>query len=208
MEEFMRKRIFSLISLLTVTVAFAQLSLNNEAVIKMVGAGLSDPIVVSTVQSSPGQYNTSPEGLIGLKKAGVGDSIIAAILSKKAGSAGVTYTAATPPAPPMNSDDPNAPHEAGIYIYDAKAEDRKMTELDPSVYSQGKTGGALASAYTYGIVKAKAKAIIRSARSNARVTDPNVSFYFYFEQTSAGLSHSSSGGGTTTPNEFTLLPST
>lgn len=201
----MRTQLFGLLLLLAVPAAFAQSTMNNEAVIKMVKAGLSNSIIVSTVQSSPGQYNTSPDGLIALKNAGVDDTVIAALISKNSGAA-VTYTAAVAPASPANSDDPNAAHEAGIYIYDAKATDHKMFELEPSVYSQGKTGGALASAYTYGIVKAKSKAIIRSAHSNARVTDPNVSFYFYFEQKSAGLSNASSDRGTTTtPNEFTLL---
>lgn len=197
----MRKPFLFFVSLLASQAIFAQQSMNNEAVIKMVKAGLADPIVISTIQSAAGQYDISSDGLIALKNAGVDDAVIAAVVSKKAGP-GMTYTSA-----PANPDDPNATHEAGIYIYDAaRAADHKMIELDPSVYSQAKTGGALATAYTYGIVKAKAKAIIRSAHSNARVTDPNVSFYFFFEQTSAGLSHaSSSGGTTTTPNEFTLL---
>jgi len=78
--------------------------------------------------------------------------------------------------------------------------------LEPSVYSQGKSGGFLASAMTYGIAKIKMKAVLRGAHANARVSDPQPVFYFYFETKSAGLSQSSSPfGGTSTPNEYTLL---
>jgi hypothetical protein len=91
-------------------------------------------------------------------------------------------------------------------VVSEKDADHKMTMLEPSVYSQGKVGGVFASAMTYGIAKAKIKAVIRDAHSNARVTDPGVVFYFYFEKQGAGLSNASSPfGGTSTPNEYTLL---
>jgi len=202
----MRNRLLILVAVLAMPAAFAQQTLNNAAIVKMTKAGLSDSIVVSAIQSSPGQFNTSTDSLIALKQAGVDDTVIAAIFAKNSG-ASLAAGSATPTPSPANPDDPNASHEAGIYIYDTKAADHKMSELEPSVYSQGKTGGQFASAYTYGIVKAKTKAVIRSAHSNARVTDPNVSFYFYFEKTSSGLGNASSpyGGTSTTPNEFTLL---
>ena len=78
--------------------------------------------------------------------------------------------------------------------------------LEPSVYTQGKTGGVFASAMTYGIAKIKMKAVLRGAHANARVSDTQPVFYFYFEEQSAGLSHASTPfGGTSTPNEYTLL---
>ena len=202
----MNRHAFILVLILAPSLALTQQSMNNEALIKMIKAGLSDSIVVSTIQSSPGQYTTTPDALIALQKAGVDDAVIAAILAKNAGLAAAPAANSTTPTA-ANRDDPSSPHEAGIYIYDAKAADHKMTELDPSVYSQGKTGGMFASAYTYGIVKAKTKAVLRSAHSNARVADPSAVFYFYFEMTSAGLGNASasSRATTTSPNEFTLL---
>ena len=81
-----------------------------------------------------------------------------------------------------------------------------MSMLEPSVYSQGKTGGLFATAITYGIAKASIKAVIRNAHSNVRVVDPNAVFYFFFEMQNAGLSESQKPfGGTSTPNEYTLL---
>jgi hypothetical protein len=106
-----------------------------------------------------------------------------------------------------NPDDPAAFHEAGIYVFSADAPaGSKMAMLEPSVYSQEKMGGGLAFALTYGIAKMKMKAVIRGAHSNLRLIDAQPTFYFYFEQTRAGLSNSSLAfGGTSTPNEYTLL---
>ena len=204
----MRTKPLMFVCLTTVPAVFAQQGLNNDAVIKLVKAGLSDMVVVSTVQGSPGQYDTSVDGLLALKGAGVHDTIIAAIFARGSGGATPANTigavGATKPA--ANPDDPTYQHEAGIWIYSEKASGPKMTELEPSVYSQGKMGGVFGSAMTYGIVKAKTKAVIRSAHSNARISDAGANFYFYFEQQSAGLSNASSRfGGTSTPNEYTLL---
>jgi hypothetical protein len=98
---------------------------------------------------------------------------------------------------------PDAPHEAGIYLFTKTDAGPQMTQLEPAVYTQGKTGGILASAMTYGIAKMKTKNVVRGASAQLRCPDPTPVFYFYFEKTSAGLSNSSSGNST--PNEFTMI---
>ncbi|HEX4038240.1 MAG TPA: hypothetical protein VHX37_09290 [Acidobacteriaceae bacterium] len=62
--------------------AVCQQTMNNDAVIRMVKAGLSDDIVVSTINASSGQYSTTPDALIALKQAGVSEKVIAAIVTK------------------------------------------------------------------------------------------------------------------------------
>ncbi|HEY0797421.1 MAG TPA: hypothetical protein VGD64_16730 [Acidisarcina sp.] len=199
----MRKYFLAGTLLLVAPWTVAQQGMNNDAVIKMAKAGLSDQLVISSIQSQPGQYNTSIDGLIALKSAGIHDGIIAAMISKGSSAAAPTATAQQAST---NVDDPNSPHEAGIWVYSIKSSGPKLVELEPSVYSQGKTGGVFASAMTYGIAKIKMKAVIRNARSNTRVNDPGAVFYFYFEQQAAGLSNASSPfGGTSTPNEYSLL---
>jgi hypothetical protein len=79
-----------------------------------------------------------------------------------------------------------------------------MVMLEPTVYTQGKSGGVFKSAMTYGIAKVKWKAVVRNAHANVQISDANAVFYFYFEEKSEGLSHASFGG-TSTPNEFTLV---
>jgi hypothetical protein len=198
-ENLMRKQVFILILFLVVPAAFSQQALDNNAILRMVKAGLGDSLVISKVQSSPGQYDTSTDGLIALKSAGVHDAVIAAMFSKSSAAGAPVVVGAAPAATAvaMDPDDPNSPHEAGIWIYSLKASGHKLSELEPSVYSQG---------MTYGLSNVKTKAVIRNAHANAHISDPNASFYFYFEKQAAGLSNASTPfGGTSTPNEYTLL---
>ena len=60
---------------------------------------------------------------------------------------------------------------------------------------------------TYGIAKIKMKAVLRGAHANARVSDTQPVFYFYFEEQSAGLEPCLHAvrRHTNTPNEYTLL---
>jgi len=95
-------------------------------------------------------------------------------------------------------------NDPGIYMYAETKNGLHMVILEPTVYSQGKSGGMFKSAMTYGIAKMKWKAVVRGAHANVRSSDSKMAFYFFFEESNAGLSHASFGG-TTTPNEFTLL---
>jgi PDZ domain-containing protein len=79
----MRKTILTLALLVIGPLLFAQQTLNNDAVIKLVKAGLSDDLIVTTINAKPGTYDTSADGLIALKAAGVSDKVVSAIVQKK-----------------------------------------------------------------------------------------------------------------------------
>jgi hypothetical protein len=87
----------------------AQQALNNETVIKLVKAGLSDDVTVTTINASTGSYDISPDGLIALKSAGASDKIIAAI---------VTRSSAAPS--PASSVDSSPPTEEGTSVGSGK----------------------------------------------------------------------------------------
>jgi hypothetical protein len=78
--------------LLLASALSAQETITNDSVIKMVKAGLSQDLIVTTINSSPGDYDTSTNALIALKRAGAGDKVIAAVVVKASG-------ASTAPAP-------------------------------------------------------------------------------------------------------------
>src|SRR5215471_6546743 len=90
-------RLFLLI-MTVLAIASGQTLLNNEAVIKMVKAGLSEDIVVSTIKSQPGAFTTTPDDLIALKTAGATDKIIAAMIEKNSVGGAATAASTTPPA--------------------------------------------------------------------------------------------------------------
>ena len=98
----MRKYILAIVFLAISPLLYAQLALNNEAVIKLVKAGLSDDLIITTINMMPGSYDTSPDGLIALKSAGASDKVVGAIVTKASATAPPppVPVAPTPPPPP------------------------------------------------------------------------------------------------------------
>jgi hypothetical protein len=180
--------------------------LTNHDINEMVSLGLSDDVVIDKIHAAEAtDFDTSIEGLKSLKAAKVSDTIIRAMINPHTTTAGNPGSAADQKEPAkVDPNDPNSLHDPGIYMYAKTRDGTKMLMLEPTVYSQGKSGGVFKSAMTYGIAKMKWKAVVEGPHANLKSSDSGMVFYFYFEDASAGLGHASFGG-TTTPNEFTLL---
>jgi hypothetical protein len=205
------------------------LTVNN--VVAMVEAGLSDDVIIARLRKEDKPFDLSPEDLIRLKKAKVSDAVLKVMMDPKANpgpaatqspqpvvmqrpmvagisvssSSGATPAAGTSTAGDQN--DPLVPHDSGIYLY-TKDRDGKpqMIVLERAAYQGSKTGGMLGSALTYGIKKAKTKAVIPGSRAGIRVADPSPVFYFYFDDKQAGLGKTYFGvGSLSNPNQFVLL---
>lgn len=105
----MMRTILTTITLLVFSqLASAQQALNNDSVTKLVKAGLSDDVIVTTINASPGTYDTSANGLISLKSAGASDKVISAIVVKNSSPAPAAQPAAAA-APQPDSAAPAAP---------------------------------------------------------------------------------------------------
>ncbi|MHB1672864.1 MAG: hypothetical protein ACYCSP_01300 [Acidobacteriaceae bacterium] len=79
----MKTRIIFVILAICLGVASAQQFTNtNDSVIKMVKAGMSDSIVISTIDSQPAHFSLTANDLIALKQAGVSDAVMAAMIAK------------------------------------------------------------------------------------------------------------------------------
>ncbi len=179
--------------------------LTNADVIRMTQLKFGDSVVIAKIKASSCRFDIGMEALSKLKEAGVSDSIIQVMVE-----VGAAHNAATEAkskeAPPVDPNDPRTPHPAGIYWLSKEARDKGLVQLEPTVYSGGKTGGVLASAMTYGLAKTKWKAVVRSKQANQRIAEEKPEFWFYFESATHGLGH---GGaywiaGATSPNEFVL----
>ncbi len=72
--------------------------LTNDDVIGLVKSGLAESVVVSSIKSQPGNYDTSPAGLIAMHKAGVSPAEMDAIMAVTNGTASepAVGAAATP----------------------------------------------------------------------------------------------------------------
>src|SRR5260370_7777152 len=81
------------VALASGTLASAQEVLTNESVVGMVKAGLPDSVIIQKIRSASRKFDTSTDGLIKLKRAGVPDKVIEAMGSEP--GAPPTATAAT-----------------------------------------------------------------------------------------------------------------
>lgn len=161
----MRKSLFAVLFLFFCPILIAQQALNNEAVIKMVKAGLSEDVIVSTVNSSPGSYDTTADGLIALKGAGVTDKIVGAMIAR---ASGIAPAAAAPVA--TGSALPAGIDEVGVYYKDKSG---VWQALMPEIVNF-KSGGAMKKFMTQGIVKGDVNGHISGKHGKTQVTFPAV----------------------------------
>ncbi len=161
----MRKGLFAIIALACCTLLPAQKALNNDEVIKLVKAGLSDDLIVSTIYANPGTYNTSADGLIALKSSGASDKVISAIVLKASGSTPAATTAA--PAATAQGLPPGI-DEVGVYY---KNKSGAWTSLMPEIVNF-KTGGVMKSILSEGFVKGDINGHVQGAHAKLSVTFP------------------------------------
>jgi hypothetical protein len=105
-----------------------------------VKAGLSDDLIVTTINGSVGNYDTSANGLIALKGAGASDKVVSAIVIKMTGAGAPT---SAPPPPPADAPKPlfhSADGKTRIYVTD-----HPIFESNSMVKAEGDRHGASAA---------------------------------------------------------------
>jgi hypothetical protein len=163
----MRKHLLLLALLALCPILTAQQAMNNDAVLKLVKAGLSDDVIVTTINSSAGTYDTSANGIIALKQGGASDKVIAAVVMKASGATPAPAAAATAEsghALPAGIDD------IGVYYKDKSG---AWVSLMPEIVNF-KSGGVLKSFATDGIVKGDTNGHVQGAHAKTQVTFPVV----------------------------------
>lgn len=171
-----------------VATLFAQDVLNNDSVIKLVGAGLSEDMVVNVVNTQPGKYSLNPDDLIALKKAGVSEKVISAMLAKGGASHGAKREDTPVPrvdAVAGNNGLPVVPAEPGLYYFRGT----QAVAVEGQVVSFARTGSLLASGVTLGIKSRKTNVQIAGRKASLSVSERPV---FYFR--SAGANEAAGGG--------------
>lgn len=160
----MKTRIILVFCATCLCVASAQqLLMNNDSVTKMVKAGMSDGIIISTINSQPAHFALSANDLIALKSAGVSDSVMAAMISKSSSSASTGSRAGVPIGANIGS----FPTDIGVY-YKLKG---VYTEIEPEIVNV-KTGGFLKTLATDGIVKPDVNGHLDGIHSTTSVANP------------------------------------
>jgi hypothetical protein len=175
----MRKAFLLCILLFLCPILFAQEAMNNNAIIKLVKAGLSEDLIVTTINSSPGQYDTTANALIALKKAGAGDKIVAAMILKSSGAS--VPAGAQSPAPPAGSAAspssvvlapgalPNGVDSIGVYYLDSTG---NTWQEVPAEVVNFKSEGALKHYASAGVLKGEKTALVGGNRSSLTLKLP------------------------------------
>lgn len=167
-----------LVSLRIAPLLFAQEVMDNNAVIKLLKAGLSDDLIVNTINASPGKYDTSADALIALRNAGADSKVISAVLLKS--------RPGPPPTPVIPSyDAPSKPAEPvwkmpagvdGVGVY-FQGRDKSWKPVLAETVTR-KAAGAVKSVATEGKIKGDVNAVVMGSSSPLTLPLP-ASFLLY-----------------------------
>ena len=169
----MRKNILTAVFLAFCPLLIAQQTLNNDAIVKLVQAGLSDDLIVDTINASPAAYDTSANGLIALKKAKVSDKVVAAILLKASGAAPASGSTASAQSAAL----PAGIEDVGVYFKDPSG---AWVAMLPEIVNF-ESSGKLKNIASAGIVKGNLNGRIEGSRSKQNATLP-VTFAVYMQE--------------------------
>ncbi|MGH7300739.1 MAG: hypothetical protein ACREJE_10035 [Candidatus Rokuibacteriota bacterium] len=78
--------------------SLAQEVLTNDSVIQMIKAGLPESVVISKIRSTATKFDLRTESLVSLKKNGVSDKVLEAMMAPGSPATGTQVAAATPAA--------------------------------------------------------------------------------------------------------------
>lgn len=139
-------------------------TLSNESVLKMKAAALDDGTIVKVIETTPGEYDTSPDGLIALKAGGASPAILAAILNR----------AKTPSAAalPVRKAGDAYPQELGVYYLKKDT----YVALEPEIMNS-RTTNALATVYSFGAKALKINGWIAGAHSRNTLSAETRTFF-------------------------------
>lgn len=199
----MFKQFFYIIILLFITTnIYAQNSevLTNKSIIDLKTAGLGKTTIIGMITKSTCKFDTEIKDIVFLKKEGIEDDIINAMIDKGSKKEN-TNTAISEGASKIVED--LRKQGTGIYYLNNGV----LQEVEPTVCSQSKVGSSLLTSMTYGLTKVKTKSSVSGSKSNLQLNDKQPFFYFYFNSDQKSLNQQASQFVTnaTNPNEFMLI---
>ena len=151
--------------LLSATFVTAQEQLTNESIVKMVKAGLGEGTIITMIDTQPGKYSLGANDVIEMKRAGVAENIISAMLKRSAGPDSSVQ--------PLTPRGPSSPASAGplneVGVYFSKG--GSWQEIEPEIVNW-KTGGVLKHVGTAGVVKGDVNGHINGTHSRTELKLP------------------------------------
>ena len=143
--------------------------MSNDSVLRMHAAGLTDELIIQTIQTQPGHFDVAPDNLIALKKAGLSDSVLAAMTARNRRQ--ITNVNPTPidtqlQLPPVN--------EIGVYYKDKTGQ---WVLMDSEIVHI-KSGGFIKNTLSDGIIKTDRNGVVNGRESRLLLPRP-IEFLIY-----------------------------
>ena len=194
--------------------------LNVTDVIRLHHAGIGDSVIQAQLAQQNHPMSLTTDDLLQLKAEGVSDEVVRAMIvpapaprkvvvdntsidrlhSLNPTGATPTYGAPTPP-----STNPLAPHDSGVYMASTSAAGSAQFRFMDRAAITGiaENAGSVFSFFAYPLT---IRYVVQPPKASIRTTNQQPSFYFYFEDKSAGLGKSGfAAANVSTPNQFQLI---
>ena len=182
--------IAALVCLLASGAARAE-TFDNDSVIALAGAEVGDDVLLAKINSLPCSYDVSTDAIIRLKKAGVSNVAISAMVDRCIGSTRAQGGDDT-------SSDPLVKRTPGIYLQ----RDSGLAVIRPTTVSSLRVTGNGSILFPY-----MARMVLPQAAAQVTVPGGNPAFYFYFEAGDARVGDfgTSASAAAQSPSEFSLV---
>lgn len=156
-------RSLALLAAVSATLAWGQEALTNEGVINLVKSGMGEDLILNVIAKQPASFALGAGDLVALKNAGVSERLINAMVNKASGVSPTTGPGAggTAAAPRASIAEP------GLYY---KKSNEYLELLSEQV--EWKTGGAMKSIASAGIIKKDLKGSIPGPSSRNFLNNP------------------------------------
>ena len=193
MRRFSRMLLGAIVGLAAQT-AWAQ-AFDNAAVITLHKAGLGASTIEAKINAMPCGYDVSTQGLVALKRAGLADTVISAMVVRCTGTAR-SHRANGDQANPLSA------HPPGIYLFPQGEARAPLQLLRPSLASGVKVSGNGSLLFPH-----IAKLVVPREAAQVCAANSLPTFYFYFEpgDRKVGSFGTVSSGAAQSPDEFNLV---
>ena len=189
-----RALLFMAAAIALATPAAAQ-DFNNQSIVELTRAGLSEDVILSKIEGLPCSYDVSTDAIIALNAAEVSNRVIAAMVDRCVGAAKAQGASGT-------ASDPMQKRSPGVYIEMGDEDSHDINQIRPTVASSGKVTGNGSILFPF-----KAKLGLSGQNANTQANQSSPVFYFYFETSDARVSDFgvSDSIAAQSPSEFSLV---
>jgi hypothetical protein len=140
-------------------------AMSNDSVLRMHAAGLSDDLIVQTIGTQAGHFDTDPDTLIALKKAGLSDAVLTAMTAKARRQ--ITNV-------PVGRIELSPVNEIGVYYKDRTGQ---WVMMDPEIVHT-KSGGWIKNTLSDGIIKQDMNGVVDGREAKLLLPRP-IEFLIY-----------------------------